>query len=238
MRSRTPYSAKEIILSHLRAVALLAPLRPDYLERLAERALVVRYRRGQVIHTEGEPVRGLSIVLAGTIDAVLSEADGRQAFLASHGPGSVIGLSDLADGRGGSATLLAVGDCQAIRLSERDSRALLMLDVMQAAIAREARAELAVLRENFRRLSLYSLEKRLASYLRDRAETSDGAEAPIPLKDSQPRIATLVHASRTRVNITLQKWASEGEITLERGRVTVTRSDAFWRRYDLAGTNE
>ena len=107
-------------LAVLRGIPLFQGLDAPRLERLAELAVDVRARDGEVLMRQGEPGDEFLVVVSGHV--VVEHEDQRLARL---GPGDFLGEIALIDGRPRTATATADGDAQLLVLDHRHFEAFL-----------------------------------------------------------------------------------------------------------------
>lgn len=96
----------------LRLVSFLRDLTPEQLDMFATLLRVERFKRGQRILTEGEPVEALFIVLSGTAH-VRRIAGKREVLLGRVGVGGFFGEINLFDPGVATASVVAMTDLSA-----------------------------------------------------------------------------------------------------------------------------
>lgn len=190
--------------------------------------------RGEVVFREGDPADSVHLVLAGHLAVSVSTADGERATLNVVGPGSHVGeLALLARGapRQRSATVVALEPSVTRVLTATAFRELcarhptvqgLLVDLMAARIRELSGRLLEVMYVGLDRRLLHSLVQLTEIY-----PPHDGVHV-IPL--TQEQLADLVGGTRPTVNQVLQRLASEGVLTLGRGRVVIPDPRALRRR--------
>jgi CRP/FNR family cyclic AMP-dependent transcriptional regulator len=206
----------------------------------AERTAVLRaarrreLERGEVVFREGDPADSVHLVLSGHLAVSVSTADGERATLNVIGPGSHVGeLALLARGapRERSATVVALEPSVTRVLTATAFRELcarhpavqgLLVDLMAARIRELSGRLLEVMYVGLDRRLVHSLVQLTETY------PPQGGVHVIPL--TQEQLADLVGGTRPSVNQVLQRLASEGVITLGRGRVVVPDAQALRRR--------
>ncbi len=106
-RSPTPTAA-----AHAQALSTL----PDTLRRLAERGVVRRYRKQQVIIEEGSVGDTLHLILSGQVKACSIDHRRREIIYGVYGPGDYVGEMSL-DGGPRSANVIALEPTAAVVLT-------------------------------------------------------------------------------------------------------------------------
>lgn len=109
------------------AIDFLAPLGPEVLRALAARVRTEAYGKGEKIVREGEPGADLYLVERGEV-AVMVESGGKPRELARLGPGAFFGEMSLTTGAPRTATVVALGDVEAVRLDKETFREVLTRD--------------------------------------------------------------------------------------------------------------
>jgi CRP/FNR family cyclic AMP-dependent transcriptional regulator len=218
----------------LAAIPLFRGLAAHERAHLAECLRLRRYRRGQTIFTEGEPGRYLVILLRGQVKVVLSTAEGDEAIVALFGPGDFFGEMSLLDDQPRSATVIALEPVEALVLHRQDFRAFLRehVDAAERILAVLA-GHIRRLDNQLRRTYFLDLPGRLAQKLLELGtergiRTAEGIQINLPLTQSD--LASMVGASRQRVNRILSDWRQQGIIRIDRRAVTILRPDYFQRQ--------
>jgi len=121
----------------LARVAYLGALSSSEFQSLAKRCELTTVSRGQTLFAEGEPPRGVFLILSGRIRLVRSSPEGREQVLHEEGPGASLGEVPTFDGNGYVGSAVAVDDAVLVYVP----RAPLL-----AALAREPRASTEVIR--------------------------------------------------------------------------------------------
>jgi CRP-like cAMP-binding protein len=98
----------------LRLVSFLAPVDDDALRDLAEPARRARWRAGDRMVTELEPGAEVFFVLRGEAEVSLEARRGEREVLGKLGPGSAFGEMSSLTGELRSATVVALGDVEAL----------------------------------------------------------------------------------------------------------------------------
>ena len=213
----------------LRSTSLLGGLDDADLQRLAERAVSRRYRRGQVVFTEGDAADSLMIVATGRVKVLAISDDGRDHVLNVLDPGQTLGELAMADGGPRSASVEALDDCTLLVL---DRQAILELLRERPAVAEEL---LKALGAHVRRLTGHTadlvfldLPRRVAKLLLYRHRET--GRAVIELGLNQTELAAMLGGSRQSVNQAMREFEKRGWIVAEGQTVTMLDVDRM-RRY-------
>lgn len=212
----------------LASPSLLSVLSQAALHKLNQVAVARDLRRGEVIFREGDKAAELFIVRVGQVAIANRAPDGRESLVALLEPGSLFGELPLFDGQPRSADARALDPTQlsVIPYSEMHKVideepellwALLGLLAQRLRAADEALADAAFL----------DVAGRTAKRLLDIA----GASEEFSIGVTQEELASMVGASRERVNRALAGFARLGWIVaLDRGRYRMVDRAALERR--------
>jgi small-conductance mechanosensitive channel/CRP-like cAMP-binding protein len=118
---------RDRLAARFQAIDFLAPLGQDVLRALAERVRTETYGRNERIVREGEPGADLFLLERGQVSVTLESA-GTPRELARLGPGDFFGEMSLTTGAPRSATVVALGDVEAVRLDKETFREVLARD--------------------------------------------------------------------------------------------------------------
>jgi CRP-like cAMP-binding protein len=159
-------------------------------------------------------------VLSGELEVVAADSDGRDVWLASLGPGALIGEIAVLDGGARSADVTAMRRTMLFRirrdsvletLQDEPAGALALLSVLASRLrAADARVE---------ETALVDLPGRLARLLLQAGD--------LPVTQPQGEMARLIGASRERVNKTLAAWRERGWIEIGRSGTRVVDRSAL-----------
>jgi CRP-like cAMP-binding protein len=195
------------ILHLLNGLKLLADVPPAARARLSEVARPVRYAAGDVLFRRGDSGEGMVVVLDGLVRIHLSAANGREVTLALAGAGEPIGEITLIDGGLRSADATAITPVSAVLVRHADATALIRADAeMAAALLRTMAARLRRITDQVEAVGLLPLSQRLAAALLQLA----AADPSGLVRLSQGHIATLIAASRPKVNAALSEYRALG----------------------------
>jgi CRP-like cAMP-binding protein len=202
-----------------------APRAGRLVAALRERGSLRRYRRGEVVFSEGDVAERVFLLERGWVLIRSSDANGRDVVLGLRGPGEVLGELSALDGKPRSATAVAADDLEVV---------VAPAQVLHDALAHDhdATRELLVLiaerlREaDRRRLEYTTMDTlaRVATRLLELAErfgepAPDGVRVELPLV--QEDLARWCGASRESTVKALRTLRGLGVVTTARRTVTV-----------------
>ncbi|HEY6258243.1 MAG TPA: FAD-dependent oxidoreductase [Xanthobacteraceae bacterium] len=125
-----------------RSYQMFPTLEPAEIERVRRFGEVRAYAAGEALAKVGEVARGLTIILAGTVDITQHEGSGRRVHIVTHGPGAFMGeLAQLA-GRPTLVDAYATTPVEGLIITPDRLRALLIAEaelgerIMRALILR------------------------------------------------------------------------------------------------------
>ena len=150
----------------LKAAPLFASLDEPELNSLSERCAIQRFSAGETLFLEGEPCKGLYIVVTGRIRIFKTSANGREQVLAIEGPGSSVAELPVFDGGSYPASAAAMDNTEALFVSRAGLRAICLerpevsLKILQVVGARLRRL-VGIIEE----LSFTTVRHRLISWL-------------------------------------------------------------------------
>jgi CRP/FNR family transcriptional regulator len=207
----TPSEASARITA-LRKIPFLTGLDPRSLEELAKECQIVRAEKGEDLFLEGDPCRGMFLLLSGSLKVFRSVPSGRQQILAIESPGALVAELPLLDGGSYPASCAAM----------EESRLLLLpADVFEDLLRRHPEIALGTLRVVGRRLrhlvmlveelSLLEVPQRLAKYL---LSTSRRLGPTFTLTLSNQELASRLGTVREIVSRALHRLQDEGLIKI------------------------
>lgn len=189
---------------------------------------------GTVLLREGEASRAVLVLASGTVKVVATGIGGHRALLAIRVAGDVLGELSVLDGRPHSATVVAMGPVELLRITSDDFGALLrdrpgvayaLLQVLSG------RLRLANLRrvQQIETTAAQRVATALAELAADHGTLGeDGVAIVVPL--SQDDLAMMVGASREAVVRALRTLRDERVIRTGRQRITILQPEALgWR---------
>jgi CRP/FNR family transcriptional regulator, cyclic AMP receptor protein len=211
----------------LGALALFRGLSAAELTRVNELLGRTRFPAGAMVMTATQPGEVAYIVLEGTLKVGVVQADGRELTLALLGPGEIVGELALADRAGRSADVEALEPATLLWLDQSAFRQLrrevpAVTENLLALLARRVRLTNARLLA----MAMLDVHGRVSSQLLALAdalgEPQPGGDVLIPLRLTQGDLASLVGATRVRVNEVLVGFKRRRYLSVDgRHRVTI-----------------
>ncbi|MCC5033377.1 Crp/Fnr family transcriptional regulator [Streptomyces sp. WAC 00631] len=192
----------------------------------------VRFPANHVIFWEGQPSRSVLIIQEGHVAVTQTAEDGAEVFLATRGPGEVMGDEGALMGEPRSATVKAVSEVVGLDVTAGDlvkfvDKHNLWPDMYRNAIRRrrESDAERAL-------LARLGVLRRFAHMLVDLAAemgVKEGGRWEIAVALSQQDMASRVGASREAVAKVLRLLRDEGLVVTRHGKLTLLDLDGLRR---------
>jgi CRP/FNR family cyclic AMP-dependent transcriptional regulator len=206
----------------LTALPLFALVPDEARRRLALLATPKRYTASQTMFCRGDVGDGMLLVLDGLVRIYLSDANGHEVTLALIGPGEPIGEITLVDGGLRSADAMALTPVSALLLRHSDVAPLIASDAKFAsALLFGMAARLRRSTDQVEAISLQPLAQRLAgALLRLSAADPSGL-----VRVAQSQLASLVAASRPKVNAALSEYRRLGLIETVRAGLRLVDKD-------------
>ncbi len=216
-----PAEPKEL----LRRVSLFGGLSNGALETLAGHLRRRTFRRDTMIFHKDQAGDALYVVESGRVRLFVPAEGGEELMVDTAGPGEVFGELALLDGGPRSASAEAVENTTAYTIEREAFRqALTTIPGLAAAVIELLSARLRHVTEYAESLAFMDVHGRVARALLELADrygvAGDGIE--IDLDMTQGELATMVGATRERVNRALAVFRSQGLVEL-RGRKIVIR---------------
>ncbi len=212
----------------LRRASLFAGLDDAALASLAGHLRRRAFRRDTMIFHKDQAGDALYIVESGRVRLFVPAEGGEELTVDIAGPGEVFGELALLDGRPRSASAEAVEDAVAYTIDrETFKQALATTPGLAAALIELLSARLRHVTAYAESLAFMDVHSRVARALLELADrygvSGDGIEIDLDL--TQAELATMVGATRERVNRALAVFRSQGLVEL-RGRKIVLRDPA------------
>ena len=204
------------------SLAQLSAIADPFVRELAALGRLRSYPKNTVFITEGDSSDSVFVVLAGRVKIFLSDTEGHEMILDTHGPGEYVGEMAL-DGNPRSASVMTM---------ESTIFSVVGRDPLREAIRRNPdfaldmiskiidRARLAT--NSVKDLALLDVYGRVARLLLNMAVEKDG-KLEIPEKLTQQEIAERVGASRDMVSRIFRDLTAGGYITVESRHITINK---------------
>lgn len=207
---------------------LFAGLPPDITRELTAKAETRKFRRGDIVFRQGDVAEEIFLIVKGQIGIASQAPDGREALVARLDAGAIFGELPLFDGQPRSADARALESSRLLAIPYGDVHkvidqqpellwSLLQMMATRLRAADEALADAAFL----------DVAGRTAKRVLEMAGTNEEFATRV----TQEELASMVGASRERVNRALAEFIRMGWIELlDRGRYRVIDRSALERR--------
>ncbi len=215
------------VVELLRQSELFERFTQEALDELASQCQPVRYERNQRVFGEGDEAAELYIVRSGRISISSRSPDGRESMMALMEDGDLFGDMSLFDGQGRSAEARALEPSQLVRVPYPPVRAVFeeqpaLLWEVVAFLSRRLRATDSSLADAV----FLDVTGRTAKRLLELAGPNDEFVLPV----TQEELASMVGASRERVNKAISAFARLGWISQADRRYRITDRAELERR--------
>ena len=189
----------------------------DFLTHIGEGVTVTKYRKKQMIFSQGDAADAVYFVQKGRVKVTIISEQGKEAVVAILDKGELCGEACLSGQTRRIATARAMEDCEITRIEKnilvrtlRDEPSLSSL-FLEYMLKRTIRVEADLVDQLFN-----SSEKRLARALLMMANFGkDGRPEPIIAKISQETLAEMIGTTRSRVSSFMNKFRKMGFISYD-----------------------
>ena len=202
--------------------AQLHEIQDPFVRELASLGRVRTYPKNSVFITEGDSSDSVFVVLKGKVKVFVSDNEGHEMILDTHGPGEYVGEMAL-DGNPRSASVMTLEPTTFSIVARDPIREAIRhnpdfaLDMISRVIDR---ARLAT--NSVKHLALLDVYGRVARLLLDMAVEKDG-KLVIPDKITQQEISERVGASRDMVSRIFRDLTAGGYISVENRIITINK---------------
>ncbi|GHU44904.1 transcriptional regulator [Betaproteobacteria bacterium] len=207
--------------SWLKQTPLLRDLPEHLIQYVARHATVRQLRDKECLFLQNDPSHFIGIIADGDIHHVLSNSDGHELIIGHSASNQVIGIPALLSQTPRYETARASGMTRVLLLSHEHFRPLLKEQTFHERLLTVLKIQLEAYVAFIETMCLYSLEVRLARHVLANLQQSD---APIPhvrLPAHQGLLASMINASRPKLNGYLQKWKRQGVVRIHRNHLLI-----------------
>jgi CRP/FNR family transcriptional regulator len=210
----------------LRRTTLFGNLTSEQVADVAQRAIEIHLRKGEVLFLSGEAAKGLFVVLRGKIRAFQQDEDGREQVMHVDAAGAVLGDVPVFDDGPYPVSAIAEVNADVLLIEKSDMRglcakypslAMAALKLLAAKVRKHANLVEA--------LSFHDVRQRLALFLLTEAQSASffSVRSPMPfrLPLSNHEIANRIGSVRDVVSRSLARLKHEGLIAMEDREVTI-----------------
>lgn len=216
---------------------MFAGVADDAIQDVASRLNERRYRKRQLIFSQGEQADSLFVIKEGLVKVYVTSEEGDEMVLVSLGPGEIFGELALIDGGERSASAEAVEPTVLLSLSRSHFLELRRTHPsISDAVDRSLGAVLRRLTEQTADLVFLDLHGRVAKLLLTLAERNGSGDEPgteLDLSLTQQDLAAMVGGSRQSVNQILQAFSRRGYVQMDGRRVVILQPELLRRRAGL-----
>jgi len=222
----------------LKSTPLFAALDESEIQSLAARCGIRPYSQGEILFTEGEPCKGLYIVVSGRVRIFKTSLSGREQVLAVEGPGASVAELPVFDGGSYPASASAIERTEVLFVSRADLRAICLekpevsLKLLQVVGGRLRRL-VGIIEE----LSFTTVRHRLISWILRQAG-SEGRRTErgvaISLNASHQELAAQIGTVRELVSRNLARLQAQSFIEMNGREITILDREGL--EADLAST--
>jgi CRP/FNR family transcriptional regulator, cyclic AMP receptor protein len=208
-------------------------------EQLLKLGTLLRYKRtsaGTEIIRANQPGGNAYIILDGSVKIHIDQPDGSDVILAILGAGELVGEMSLADSLGRSATVVTLEPATLLSIDRVTFWASLKeMPTMTYNLVSILSRRLRLANLHTQSLARLDVQGRVAAQLlafaREYGEAAPNGDVLIPLRLTQSDLASMVGASRVRVNQALGFFKQRNYISIDHDRyITVQDPDALHRR--------
>src|SRR5436190_5192973 len=200
----------------------LQGIEDSFVRELASLGRVRTYPKNTMFITEGDSSDSLFVVLKGKVKVFVSDNEGHEMILDTHGPGEYVGEMAM-DGNPRSASVMTLEPTTFSVVAKDPIREAIRAnpDFALEMIARVIdRARLAT--NSVKHLALLDVYGRVARLLLEMAVEKDGKHV-CPEKITQQEIAERVGASRDMVSLIFRDLTAGGYIRVDNRIITITK---------------
>lgn len=206
----------------------------EALQRLADKARMRTYARGEVIFHEDDPGDALCVVVEGLVKIYLTSAEGDEMVLVTLGPSTVFGELPMVDGGPRSASAAAVEASTVLTLTRTALLdALIGSPQLADGLLRTLGSMVRRLTDQAADLVFLDLHGRVAKLLLALAEERGTTRAEgwtLDLHLTQTDLANMVGGSRQSVNQVLRSFERLGYLDLDGRHLVIKQPDLLRKR--------
>jgi CRP/FNR family cyclic AMP-dependent transcriptional regulator len=223
----------------LRGTALFGSLINEELADIAERAVKLHFRKGEMLFIAGEQASGIFVVLSGAIRVFQHNAQGHEQVVLVAGAGAVISDIPVFDDGPYPASAMSELDTDVLFIAKRDVHDFVVSYPQMALSAlRSMSSRVRSQAQLVRSLSFHDVEHRLASFLVAEVQhTGCSAQGQIVFQPplSNQEIAGRIGSVRDVVSRVFAQLKRDGLITT-RGRSIIIEDIDALKQYAASAT--
>ena len=221
----------------LAEIPLFRDLAPEQLARLNELLRRKPFPAGTNLVSAEEPGEVVYIIIEGTVKIYVTQADGNDVIIAFGGPGDIEGEMSLLDSTIRSANIVTQEQTTVLWLDRLNfQESLRTMPVIMFNLLRIISDRLRLANERIQALCALDVYGRVARQLlafgHQYGKSTPKGEIVIPIRLTQTDIASLVGATRERVNQVMATFKQRAYISVDRNyRITIHNVAALERQY-------
>lgn len=209
-------------LSVLSGLALFEGMSREELGTLSDDLHRKTFPAGTNVITVAQRGEVVYLLLEGTVKIYVDQIDGTEVILAFLGPGDTFGEMGLVSSAGRSASVLTLEKCHCLSMDRASfHRYLKTISSLSYNLVRLLSRRLRLANEQIQALSTLDVRGRVArqllAFAQRYGEASTEDAVHIPLRLTQTDVASLVGASRERVNQVIVSFKESGFISVDSG---------------------
>jgi CRP-like cAMP-binding protein len=220
---RNPTPAANPLLNRLLRLPLFEGLDPAALARITAGAEEVSLPSGTVIYRQGDPCKGLYVVVQGQVKLALYTSHGAEKVVELVGPGGCIGVTTIMHGRAEGLTAETIAETRLVHLTKTAAQEELQrTPVFACSIISSLSDRLHHLITVFEDCMLRSGTERVIGYLMNRLPAGAGSgDGLITLAVKKGVIASQLNLTHEHFSRILRELISIGLIEVKGRRVRV-----------------
>lgn len=217
------------IHNQIKDISLFHGVSSEKIKELAALAIYKKFRPGDMVIGESDPIRSFYVVISGQLKLYRSSVDGKEQTLQLLGPGDPFGL----------CTAFATDSFPASAMAIEESAVLLIPGtVMETAAVQEPVLLFNIIQilsqrlknsmELIESLALKEIPERLASFLRhESAKNKADKNVVVKLTISQRELSKILGATPEALSRALRKMANEGILSTSGRSITILDHEAL-----------
>ncbi|MGH9937040.1 MAG: Crp/Fnr family transcriptional regulator [Blastocatellia bacterium] len=223
-------------LNTIGGIALFQGLSREHLAQLSALLRRKTFPAGATFITAEQPGEAVYVIVAGAVKVYIDDADGNEVIFAILVAGEVVGEMSLLDCASRSANAVTLEETTVYWMDRASfQRCLNSMPAIQRNLTRLLCERLRMANARIQSLALQDVEGRVAHQLLVLAENYGRANANgevlIPFRLTQSDLASLVGATRVRVNQVIAAYKQRGYISVDQQYwITIRNQDVLSKR--------
>ncbi|HNP73230.1 MAG TPA: Crp/Fnr family transcriptional regulator [Kouleothrix sp.] len=223
-------------LATLAEMPLFRDLAPEQLARVNDLLRRKTFPAGTNLISAEEPGEVVYIIFEGTVKVYVTQADGNDVIIAFGGPGDIEGEMSVIDSTSRSANIVTQEQTTVLWLDRLNfQECLRAMPQITYNLLRIMSDRLRLANERIQALCALDVYGRVARQMlafgRQYGKTNQQGEIIIPIRLTQSDIASLVGATRERVNQVIASFKGRSYISVDRNyRITIHDAAALERQ--------